>query len=86
MTALPGGGIQFTFDVPTATSYTVEASENLTSWQTVSSGVGQAGGESYSAPRRNQCGSILSHQTLMGSKSAQRRPPRSGTLPCHCLS
>ncbi len=50
VTALPGGGIQFTFDIPTGTSYTIEASGNLTSWQTVSTGTGQAGGESYNAP------------------------------------
>ena len=44
---LPGGGIQFTFDVPAGTPYLIEASQNLTSWRTNYSGTGQAGSESY---------------------------------------
>ncbi|HXI72411.1 MAG TPA: multicopper oxidase family protein [Verrucomicrobiae bacterium] len=44
---LSGGGIQFTFDVPAGTNYSIEASANLTSWQTNATGVGQVGGESY---------------------------------------
>jgi hypothetical protein len=45
--ALPEGGIQFTFDVPAGTNYVIEASSDLKSWQTNSTGIGQAGGESY---------------------------------------
>lgn len=47
---LSGGGVQFAFDVPAGTPYSIEASENLITWQTVSSGTGQAGGETYSDP------------------------------------
>ncbi|HXI72409.1 MAG TPA: hypothetical protein VNN22_18810, partial [Verrucomicrobiae bacterium] len=45
--SLPGGGIQFTFDVPAGTNYVIESSANLTSWQTNATGLGQTGGESY---------------------------------------
>ena len=47
VTALPGGGIHFTFDVPAGTNYTVEASSNLNSWKTNFTGIGQIGVESY---------------------------------------
>ena len=47
VTSLPGGGIQFAFDVPSGTNYVVESSSNLINWQTNFSGVGQPGGESY---------------------------------------
>ena len=47
VTALPGGGIQFSFNVPAGTNYAVEASGNLINWQTNFSGTGQSGGESY---------------------------------------
>ena len=48
VTAPPGGGIQFYFNVPEGTNYVVESSENLTNWKTNSTGTGQAGGlESY---------------------------------------
>lgn len=45
--SMPGGGIQFSFDVPAGTNYVVESSANLTSWQTNATGIGQIGGESY---------------------------------------
>jgi hypothetical protein len=44
---LPGGGIQFSFDVPAGTNYVIESSANLASWQTNATGIGQTGGESY---------------------------------------
>jgi hypothetical protein len=47
---LPAGGVQFTFDVPAGTPYTIQASEDLVAWQTLSSGTGHAGAESYSDP------------------------------------
>ena len=46
---LPGGGIQFTFNVPEGAAYSIEASENLTSWLSIHTGIGQPGGiEFYS--------------------------------------
>lgn len=47
-TLTPLGGIQFQLDVPASLDYSVESSTNLTSWQTIFNGVGQAGIESYS--------------------------------------
>jgi len=47
VSSFPGGGIQFTFDVPAGTNYVVETSQNLITWQTNASGLGQIGGESY---------------------------------------
>jgi hypothetical protein len=47
VTALPGGGIQFSFNVPAGTNYDVEASGDLFNWQTNFTGTGQPGGESY---------------------------------------
>jgi hypothetical protein len=45
--SLPGGGIQFSFNVPAGTNYAVEASGNLINWRTNITGTGQSGGESY---------------------------------------
>jgi hypothetical protein len=53
---LPGGGVQFTFDVSAGMPYTVEVSENLVTWQTRSSGTGQAGGETCSDPGTTSSG------------------------------
>lgn len=48
--ALPGGGVRFEFDVTAGTPYAIEASGDLVTWQTVSTGTGQPGAESYSDP------------------------------------
>ena len=45
--ALPGGGIQFNFNVPAGTNYSVEASGDFTHWRTNFTGTGVTGGESY---------------------------------------
>ena len=45
--ALPGGGIQFNFNVPAGTNYAVEASGDFTHWRTNFTGTGVTGGESY---------------------------------------
>jgi len=45
--ALPGGGIQFNFNVPAGTNYAVEASGDFTHWRTNFIGTGVTGGESY---------------------------------------
>jgi hypothetical protein len=46
---LSGGGIQFTFNVPAGTNYSIEACEDLSSWQPIHTAIGQPGGiESYS--------------------------------------
>ena len=44
---IPGGGFAFSFDVPAGQSYSVEASEDLVHWQSIYSGTGTAGAESY---------------------------------------
>ena len=48
---LPGGGVQFGFDVPYGVPYNILATTNLlTGWQTIYNGIGQLGGESYLDP------------------------------------
>jgi hypothetical protein len=46
---LAGGGLQFTFNVPAGTNYSIEAGEDLNSWHSIHTDIGQPGGvESYS--------------------------------------
>ena len=47
---LPGGEIQFTFEVAAGVPYSIETSVNLTTWQTLTNDVGQAGSEVYLNP------------------------------------
>jgi len=47
ITSLPGGGIQFSFNVSVGINYVVESSSNLMVWQTNSTGLGNGGEESY---------------------------------------
>jgi hypothetical protein len=55
---LAGGGIQFTFNVPAGTAYSIEASENLRSWQPIYNGTGESGGvETYSDTTTTASGS-----------------------------
>ncbi len=44
---VPGGGAQFNFDVSFGVPYDIEASTNLTFWQTITNGLGQTGSEFY---------------------------------------
>jgi hypothetical protein len=44
---LLGGGTRFSFNVPFGIPYSIEASPDLNSWQTIATGVGQVGSQTY---------------------------------------
>lgn len=46
---LPGGGIRFSFNVASEVPYSIESSPDLTSWQTIATGLGGMGTRIYSS-------------------------------------